>query len=374
MCVCATATVLTAWLTPVAALGESDKSASSSEGQFLTLDRFDAYLEFRGDYRRTRVRTADSSPLRKDRTQRNKEWGLEERIGLQLGGTLIDPSFITYSGDFSFALTQNRYEEDIGSFDRSDRDRGYLLHYDARLNFFQGKPLSGSIYGLRRDDRINRRFQSTLDRRRTGFGTSWVFTHDKFPMELTYDYLETDRTGNRAQRDDEHFTESTLHYGVDWLIADHHKLRFSFDHSVIKQEYQGLDRPFETTRDLFIIEHDLEFGRDYQHNLRTLVHWQEESGDFARDLFEIGPQLTLKHSDSLQTMYKYQFNRERYEGLDIETQRADIQLVHQIYTNLTTTVDVFGLYEDIENDINTTQYGASVDWQYNRKNLKLYLL
>ena len=102
--------------------------------------------------------------------------------------------------------------------------------------------------------------------------------------------------------------------------------------------------------------------------MRTLVHWQEESGDFARDFFEIGPQLTLTHSDSLQTLYKYQFNREQYEGLDVETQRFDFQLVHQLYTNLTTTVDLFALYEDVEDDVSTEQYGGSVNWQYNRKN------
>ncbi len=367
-CMCAASLALAGSTNLPAARAEDTEAATAAKDRYLTLDRFDAYLEFKGDYTRTRVRSADRSPLRKDRTQRNKDWGLEERIGLKLSGALLDPGFITYVGDFSFALTQDRFEEDIDSFDRSDTDHGYLLQYDARLNFFQGKVFSGSLYGIRRDDRINRRFQSTLDQRQTGFGTSWVFAHDKIPMELTYDYLETDRTGNRDERDDEHFTESTFHYGVDWLISDHHKLRFSFDHAETKQEYQGLARPFETTRDLFIIEHELEFGSDHQHNLRTLVHWQEESGDFARDLFEIGPQLTLEHSDSLQTMYKYQFNRERYEGLDIETQRADFQLVHQIYTNLTTTVAIFGLYEDIEDDVNTIQYGASVDWQYNRKN------
>jgi hypothetical protein len=360
--------VLVGWTTVSAARAQDAESATPPQRGYLTLDRLDAYLEFEVDYTRTRVQTADRSPFRKHRTQKNKDCRFEERIGLKLGGALLDPSFITYSGDFSFALTQDRSKEEIDAFDQSDTDHGYLLQYDARLNFFQGKMLSGSVYGLRRDDRINRRFQSTLDQRRTGFGTSWVFAHDKVPMELTYDYLETDRTGNRDERDDEHFTESTFYYGVDWLITDHHKLRFSFEHAETKQEYQGLDRPFETTRDLFIIEHDLEFGSDHQHNLRTLVHWQEESGDFARDLFEIGPQLTLKHSDSLQTMYKYQFSRERYEGLDIETQRADFQLVHQIYTNLTTTLDIFGLYEDIEDDVNTIQYGASVDWQYNRKN------
>ncbi len=67
-------------------------------------------------------------------------------------------------------------------------------------------------------------------------------------------------------------------------------------------------------------------------------------------------------------MYKYQFNRERYEGLDVETQRLDFQLVHQMYTNLTTSLNVFALYEDVEDDINTTQYGTSVDLQYNRRN------
>ena len=70
----------------------------------------------------------------------------------------------------------------------------------------------------------------------------------------------------------------------------------------------------------------------------------------------------------MQTLYKYQFNRERYEGLDVESHRFDFQLVHQLYTNLTTTVDLFALYEDVENDVNTYQYGGSVDWQYNRKN------
>jgi len=348
----------------------ADEGADGGRGEpgLLTLDRLDAYFELEAEYARTRVGSRNRELSRGKVTQKNKQWGLEERIGLELAGTFLDPGFITYSGDFSFALTQDYFAEELDPLDRTDTDHGYLLQYDARMNFFQGKPLAGSLYGIRHDDRINRRFQPTLNRRRTGFGTSWVFAHDKFPMELTYDYVETDLTGNKDGRDDEHFTEGTLHYNVDWLIAERHKLKFAFEHAETKQEYQGQDRPYDTTRDLFTIEHVLDFGAEGRHNLRTLVHWQEESGDFARDLFEIGPQLTLTHSDKLQTMYKYQFNREHYEGLDVETQRADLQLVHRVYSNLVTTVDIFGLYEDVEDDINTVQYGASVDWQYNRKN------
>ncbi len=352
---------------PVRAADDPEDVASPP--RYPTLNFVDAYVEFEGEYTYRKVESTRRGQFDRQREQRNREWSFEERIGLTLGGTIVDPRFISFSGDFSVAVTQDRFEEDIDDYyDEVDRDNGYLLTFDLRANFLQEKVLSGSAYGLRQEDRINRRFQPTLNQRRTGFGTSWVFTHDKFPMELSYDYLETDRTGNADRLDDEHFTEDTLRYGVDWLIDDHHRIEFSYEHANTKQEYQGLNEPFETRRDLFNIEQNREFGDNYQHSWRTLIHWQEESGDFARDLFEIGRELTLQHSDNLRSLYKYQFNRERYEGLDVDTHRADFQLVHQAYTNLTTTAGLFGQYEDVQSDIETTDYGAWVDWQYNRRN------
>ena len=351
------------------ARADEQSDPSGETPRYFSLDRFDAYLEFEAEFDRTRVNTpVRQGWFKSKRTQTNRDYSFEERVGFVFGGTILDPGFITFQGDLSFALTQNRFEENGWLLHDTDRDNGYLLEYDLRANFFQGKKLSGSVYGRKGEDRIDRRFQPTLNEERTAFGTSWVFSDDKLPMELTYDYSETDRTGNRDPADDEHYTESVLTYRADWLITDFHRLKLSYEHAETKQEYQGMRRAFETTRDLFTLEHELEFGPDHRHSLRTLAHWQEESGDFARDFFEIGPQLTLKHTDSLETIYKYQFNRERYAGLDVESHRADFQLVHQVYSNLTTTVDVFGEYEDVEDDAKTTMWGGLIDWQYNRKN------
>ena len=367
--VCIVWALCVAGLTNPQARAQDVQEEEQARRPYLSLDQLDAYLELEADYRYNRVDTDSRRRFERDRSQTNREWGFEERIGLKLSGTILDPGFITFSGDLSFALTQDHYEE-YGDFllTSRDTDNDFLLQYDLRLNFFTGKKLSGTLYGLRQDNRISRRFQPTLDERRTGFGTSWTWADEKLPMELSFDYLNTDRWGNWDKRDDEEYTETRLYYGLRWLIDDHHRFKFSYEHSETEQEFQGRRSQYETTRDLFTIEHELEFGDQFQHSLRTLVHWQEESGDFARDLFEIGPQLTLKHSNSLQTSYKYQFNRERYAGLDIETHRADFQLVHQMYSNLTTTLDVFGLHENVEDDIITTQAGAAVDWQYNRKN------
>ncbi|MEK7732396.1 MAG: hypothetical protein AAB363_11120, partial [Planctomycetota bacterium] len=365
---CAVWAVLTGGIVAQQARAADGQETPQPAPKYLSLDHLDAYLELKADFASVKVDTPGRRAFDPERSQKNREWTIEERFGLKLGGTILDPSFITFGGDLSLALTQSRFEERIGSFDQTDDDNGSLLTYDLRTDFFRGKKVSGSVYGLRQDDRINRRFQPTLDQRRTGFGTNWVFSDDRFPMELSYDYLETDRTGNADHRDDEHFTQSNLHYGADWIISEHHRFKFSYEHAETKQEYQGSRRSFETTRDLFGFEHQLEFGPGYGHSLRTLVQWQEESGDFARDFFRIGPQLTLKHSDSLQTSYKYQANRELYEGFDVETHRADFLLTHQLYTNLTTTLNVFGLAEDVDDSVSTDQYGASVDWQYNRRN------
>ena len=336
--------------------------------KYLSLDRLDAYLEFEADFSQTRVAQKGLGIGGSRAAQTNRNWLIEERLGFTLSGHVIDPGFINFGGDVAFALTQTRNSEHSPFGKITDNDSGVLLTYDMRVNFFQGRPLSASVYGLRQDDRIPRRFQPTLDERRTGFGGNWVYATDDLTMTLAYDYLRTERSGNANALDNETFTDSTLRYDLDWRISDHERFKFAYEHAKEKQDFQGSFRSFNTTRDLFTIEHELGFGPNYRHTLRTLVHWQEESGDLARDLFEIGPQVTLKHSDNLQTMYKYQFNRERYSGLDIETHRGDLQLVHQLYNNLTTTIDIFGLHEAVADDVITNQWGAGINWQYNRRN------
>ncbi len=346
----------------------SDPIASGPPRNYFSLDRFDAYLELESSFDYVHVQSQRRGLFQLNTTQKNRDLVLEEKMGFEFEGAILDPKLATIAGNFEVGLAQSRSKENSLFGDLTDNNTGYLVGYDLRANLFQGRTISGSVYGFQKDDRIPRRFQPTLREDRSGYGTSWYFAHDTFPMELTIETTETDRTGNRRSLNDEHFTESNLHYGAQWLISDRQKATLSFEHTNNKQEFQGIRVPFETERDLLTIDHELRFGDDEQHLLRTLIHWQEESGSFARDFFEIGPQLTLRHNKNLHTFYKYQFNRERFSGVDIETQRADFQIVHQLYSNLTTTLDVFALHEDIEDDLNTTQTGASIDWQYNRRN------
>ena len=351
----------------MAASPNDEPVPSDASPPLLSLTQLDGYLEFEAEYDRTRVRS-DAGQRQYRLDQSNSHWGFEERIGLQLGGYVVDPNWLSFSADLGFALTQERYEEHTATRTLIDNDTGYLDTFDVRLDLFTGEPLSGSIYARRYEDRVNRRFQPTLTERRTEAGVSWSYAHDTFPVDLSYDYRKVDRVGNVRDLDDEHYMESVWHLGGAWRIDDHHELDYSYEHSEDQRTYQGLGQEFDTHRDLLRLDHQLRLGADDQHLLQTILHWQEESGDFARDLLEIGPQLTLQHTDNLQTSYRYQFNREQYDGLQVDSHRGDLQLVHQAYRNLTTTVDLFGLHEQSQDDVDVMQYGGSVDWQYNRAN------
>jgi len=370
-----------AWLTAVVpaiasvcsptAFADAEPDPSSSDQppkRYLSLTQLDAFLELRGEFNSIDVESDRRVRWSSQRSQHNESRSTEERLGLKLSGVVLDPKLIAFRGEFAFGLTQDRYEERIGWARRTDEDQGHLLQYDLRADFFRGSKISGSVYGLRQDDRINRQFQPTLNQQRSGFGTTWVFSDAKFPMELSYDYQKTDRTGNSRREDNEHLLESTLRYSADWNVSEHQRFKLVYEHAETKENYQGSPFSFDTTRDLVTLEHELEFGPGFQHNLRTLLEWQGESGDFARDYLRFGPQLTLQHGDNLQTLYKYQMNQERYEGFDVETHRGDFQVVHQLYKNLTTTAGVFGQSEDVDGLLRTDQYGANVDWSYTRKN------
>lgn len=352
-----------------AALAQQNGPAADEpiEPGIFHLHRLEGYMEFEGRVEQTRVRSRDSRGRTTGR-QTNRDRVFRESFGLRFDADIFHPALMQLEGQLSFGLTQSRFQEQRRVGGETDSDGGYLTTYDLRLNLFSAKPISGSVYASRSDDRIARRFLPSLREKRNRWGTSWVFKHKKFPIRLTYEQSDTDRTGNSDPFNDEHLGDYTLRLEGQWLISDSQTLDYSYEHGRLQQEYQGSNFDFDTRHDEFVLRHDLNFGPEDRHNLHTLLRYRTEQGNLARDLLEFGPQLTLQHNPNLSTRYTYQFYQEEFDQLKIDSHRADFQLVHQLFTNLTTTYDLFGLHEKTEDDLETYQWGTGIDFQYNRKN------
>lgn len=346
---------------------QKKRPAERIEPGLFHLRRLDASVELRGTFEQFRVRSKDGLGQTNARQTNRTSLG-QGLLTLNFAGDVVHPYLIDYYGSLGLGFSESRFREETLFSTDSDRASGFLSEFDMRADLFRTKPISGTVYGQRGEDRIGRLFLPSLRERRTAYGTAWVFKHDVVPMQLSFDHFETIRTGNRDRFDDERIVEDQLRYTLDWNIGEHHKLKLDYEHNRTQQRFQGSDFDLDTRRDQVRIDHSLSFGSDHQHRLVTFARVQEESGDHARDIIEFGPQLTLQHTPDLSTYYAYQFTRERMGAIEVDLHRADFQIRHQFLHNLTTTFDVFGLEERTDDDVETSQGGASIAWNYVRNN------
>ncbi len=345
-----------------------DRASETIEPGFFHLRRAQPYLLFEANAEQHRVRSKDGRGQVNAR-QVNRRGFVHQLIGLDVAGDAVHPYLFDFAGSFAVGYTGSWFREETLTGTDSDRADGFLHEFDLRGEFLKTKPVSGSVYGSRREERIGRLFLPSLRDVRTEWGTSWTYRHDTFPMHLSFERLDTDRTGNRDRIDDERIREDRFRFGGDWKIdGDHHKISYEYEHGRTQQEFQGSAFDFDTTRDQIRFEHDMEFGSDRQHRWNTVFRYQEESGDLAEDIFEIRPELTLQHTPDLSTRYSYDFRLDRYDGVEVELHRFDFGVRHQFLKNLTTVFNAFGLEERTEDDVETTQGGGSIDWHYTRSN------
>ncbi len=364
---CRCAMLVVAFSACVSVAQKRNRESQHIEPGLFHLRNVDLFLETESYVEQRRVRSKNGSGDANAR-QTNRTAYINQLIGLRFSGDVVHPYLFDFSGSLAVGYSESRYREEVFSDAGNDRASGFLSEFDLRGELFKTKPISGSVYGARRDDRVGRLFLPSLREVRVEWGTSWTFRHDVFPMYFSFDRLDTDRTGNRDRIDDERIREDRLRLGGEWRIGEYHKVTYEYEHARTQQEFQGSAFGFDTTRDQIRVEHELSFGAEHEHRLFTLLRIQEESGDLAEDIFEIRPDLVLEHTPNLSTRYSYDFRRERYAGVEVDLHRADFQIRHQFLKNLTTVFNLFGLQEQTENDIETTQAGGSIDWHYVRNN------
>src|SRR5690606_4522796 len=89
-----------------------------------------------------------------------------------------------------------------------------------------------------------------------------------------------------------------------------------------------------------------------------------ERGDLARDELEIVPRLSLQHTDKFKTVHRYGFYRFQQEAIDLSQHKVDSQALYPATKALRLSGDVFALYEQVDRDTQTHQYGINGDVTY----------
>lgn len=344
----------------------------SPKANLFSLQRLDAAIELAGQYERRRVRTGGLyglAPFTRTITRQTNSWrAFDEQIILELDSTVYDPRLLRVAGSIGLGLTQQRYTETFERRRDAESNDGYLSTYDLRLDFLPGKTISGSAYALRTLDRFARPFLPSLRELRSDYGFALYYANDKLPMQLTYDHRDVERDGSRRRLDKEDLSEDLLRYQATWITSQTHSLRLGYEYANNQERYSGSRYEFRNTRHQWRIDDEILFGSQRQHRVDTVLRWQDETGDYARDLLELGTRLSLRHTDTLSTSYQYQFQREETGQLRFDTHRGDWLLFHQPTENFSSTYNLFGVAQSVDPDIDSTELGASANWSYTRPN------
>lgn len=324
----------------------------------------DLYLGMEMEYQQQRVRSTGAQGPKL--TNKNRDTRIEEYLGLLLEGDVVDPNLLAYRADLEFGLDHAWYREEYAGETDTDSDDGCLTRYDISFDLLQSKPVSFNLYARRHDQRIPRRFLSSLREEHTEIGASMLATYGRHTTEIGLNWEDIDREGNRRDADDESFDISRLYLDHKWDIADDQQLRLQYDHERTENVYQGSRYEFDNQRDEFRLEYTKAFGHENRHTFDLFARYNEEKGDYARDEAEITPRLILRHTDEFETRYRYSYYSFDQHKLEVDQHKFDVEALYQPTDRLQLSIDGFGLYERADDDVETHEYGSGLDISYRK--------
>lgn len=327
-------------------------------------------LGFDGHWERRQTNsTSQSLTGRKTYRQTNTSLRLEETVGMHAAGDIGGDRVFRYQFDIRGGLSQERYHENRPGPDRDEDPNGGLFEYDIRATLFPAGKISANVFASNLEDRVPRQFLPSLDRRRERYGAELLYNDPVLPMRLSFESEYEELTsGSRDLYDDERRGQKRLEYEATWQPSETQSLRLQYEYEDSRERYSGTRTTFDTTRNYLTLEHNLQFGKDNRSRLDTVLRYQDESGDHARDTTEFAPQLRLQHTDELASIYRLQYLRESFEGYGVERFRGDVGLSYQPADWFDTSLNFYALTEEADRGGDLHEWGGVFNASVNREN------
>lgn len=293
----------------------------------------------------------------------------DETIGMRAAGNIGGERVFRYQFDVRGGLSQERYHESRPGADLHNDPHGAIFEYDVRGTLFPAGKISANVFALNREDRVPRRFLPSLDRRRERYGVELLYNDALLPMRLLFESeYEELRSGVRDLYDDERRGARKIEYEATWQPSDTQSLRLQYEYEDRRERYSGTRATYDTVRNYLTLDHRLQFGEGNRSRLDTIARFQDETGDFARDIAEFSPQLRLQHTEQFASIYRLQYLQESFEGIGVERFRGDIGLSYQPVDWFDSSLNFYALTEEAERGGDVHEWGGVITAAIHRDN------
>lgn len=342
----------------------------------LSIDDLSIGLGFDAGGTRDHVRTEPMNILQpRAYPQRDETLFFRETIDLESSGSIINERILRYEMMTRWGLSQERFQESRPWPDPNldTNPHGQVLEYDLRLQALPVGKVSANASASQLRDRVPRPFLPSLDRRREQYNAVVTLNDPVLPMSLTFDHLFDELKGGNTFEygnldDKQENGQDTFSYDATWQPTENHSLKLNETYQDLSEQYSGINGNFDTTRNEVSLLDTIQFGSQRQHRLESLFRDQEESGAWAQDITEASERLLLQHSETLSTTYGVQWLREAFQQLESKMLRGDAGVSHTYADMLTSTLNLYGLRQDTNENSDLTEWGSLANWAFSRQN------
>lgn len=292
---------------------------------------------------------------------RSEDFRLDESLSLSTSGYVVHPSVVSFDLAGAFGLTQLWIDDD----DHKTTQNGILYEYDAKVNFFSPRPLSGNVYAKRDRSWISRTFGPSFESITESYGAALDLRQGYYTSHLEAFHATSQLNSPGDPLSDFDYAESTILWNNRARLTDRQELEWNYTFSSADQN--SFDFSSQTQRSEGDAQHTWRLGADKESSLTSSLHYLDQSGDFSQQYFRWEEHLRLHHSKTFETDYRYMLDSRDANGFSQTRQRATAGLTHHLYESLVTSAQV-GI-EDVSADGSpgSLEYFGNFYFDYRKK-------
>ncbi len=262
-------------------------------------------------------------------------------LGLSLDGSVYHPYFLKYQAEMEGAFGWS--EQMTRSFNSSTHtgEMDYLGRFNASIDLFSGKPLNGTVFGgynrtFRDYDFFNRVEVDTMT-----YGARTFYHLGELTLNAYYTHTDEDVLDT--------YLGSSMHQDAAGFGAhdDRHNGNTDFRYTFNRYDFSQPGEPGALgpeTDHIFAVSDFERFGSREQSQLQTrLTYDLRESEPQPSEQLDAFSSLNIEHNHNLHSSYNIGYDRYWLEGYASESYTADLQLSHQLYENLHSTLLIQGM-------------------------------
>ncbi len=305
---------------------------------------------------------------------RSEESIFEESVRLDVDGSVLHPNLFEFGLGGLFGLVQERFEDEVDGRRRSAASSGEVLEFDFDARLFKKRNTPATLFAHRRRGFVSRPFLPSLETTTTSYGFTWQYVSEKTPTSLQFNHTEATLDPLFAGGDGERpgkQQNTELRFETAYHFNDHHKISFDYERQSVSE------RPFDLDYDAdeLNLTHDLKFGAQHQHRLRSELHYLDQRGTIDIERRRWREDLRLEHSETLESRYEFEMLDRTRAGRTSDVPEVEERslrfagsLRHKLFESQTLQLRGFVRKQKFKPDLEITRLGGQALLNYHKTN------